>query len=189
MPLTAESWLQDMLHGELQPGEQLLWTGMTDPDPRRGGFDVKYLVGFGVVWTAVLILIGWQRRTASGSEVALLVLFSLIGAAFLFAPIWGPAWAKRARMAYAITSRRMLILRHGPIPGPRVRSLWPADGERAIQVVERADRYGDLVFAQRGWSSADEEQFIFHGIPDVRSVEKLARDVFEKVRASTPAAP
>jgi hypothetical protein len=111
--------------------------------------------------------------------LAIFALFFLVGLAVMASPLF---WYFRAkRIYYAVTSKRLLLVQAGK---SRNLQSYTQDDIEEIKCTERADKSGDLTFAQRQWKDSDgnwsTQRIGFLGIPEVRSVEHLVRDVFKK---------
>lgn len=113
---------QTLLRPYLLPGERLVWSGR----PKRGivfKLDNLVLVPLGLAWMGMAVLgavdalATWRGDIFVGawSIVALAVGFYLVAGRFL-----AEAWL-RNRLFYAVTNRRLLILRTGLMP--RLRSI------------------------------------------------------------------
>ncbi len=107
------------------------------------------------------------------------VPFLLIGTAMLLSPIWFYRDAKRT--VYGVTGGKIVIVKARR--SRKVQTYGPAEIGN-IERIERADGSGDLTFAYRAYKDGDGGQRLqavqFVGIPEVRSVEKLLRDLFVK---------
>jgi hypothetical protein len=187
--MSDESYLRSIVEPELENGEQLLWVGK--PSPNRMLIPSILPFGFGVVWTtfAVNFIYQWNRGPndvqGPGGLFGLqgilsnlfFVPFILIGTGALLTPIW--FYLKAKRTVYCVTSGRILIVQNRR--SRKVESYGPPD-IGPIERTERADGSGNLTFARRDYSDNDGHQrsqdIQFVGIPDVRSVEKLLRDLF-----------
>jgi hypothetical protein len=106
----------------LLPGERLLWTGRP-----RGGIAFRsadlYLVPFGFLWTALVLFWNIEVWSMPRSEpfFALWGLpFLAFGAYIVAGRFFHEAWL-RAHLLYAVTSRRIVVLRTPPFQ--RVKSL------------------------------------------------------------------
>lgn len=183
------------LHGEIEPeledGEKLLWAGR--PDPKRMLIPALAGFGFGVVWTAFIVnfIFMWHSGPKDihgpgglfGMQGALanlfFVPFLVIGAAMLLSPLW--IYRKARRTAYGVTGRRVLIIQSGR--WRKVQTFGAAEISN-IERKERPDGSGDLTFANRSYRDSDghaqTQPVQFVGIPEVRSVERLLRDVFAR---------
>jgi hypothetical protein len=175
---------------ELEPGEKLLWAGQ--PDPKRLALQSLPVVLFGIPFTAFAVFwivnalnIGSNMpRTGAFSFFPLFgIPFLLVGLGMLTSPWW--AHRKGSQTVYAVTDRRLLIIKGGA-----ARSVQSFDENSIgnIERVERSNGSGDIIFAQQvrdyGGGDGDARTSVVHigffGIPDVRSVEKLVRDVTQR---------
>lgn len=179
-----------IIEPELEDGEPLLWVGK--PSPGRMLIPSIILFVFGVVWSSSIVgfiytwhSVGPRVGNGPGGVFGTLGLLSnlffapfvLIGLGMLSSPIW--VYRKAKQTVYGITRDRILIVQNGRVR--RVRTYSPSD-INAIERTERADGSGDLTFARRSYRDSDgdrrSETIQFVGIPEVRSVEKLLRDLF-----------
>lgn len=174
---------------ELEPDENLLWTGT--PDARRAMISSFAMWLLAVPWTAFSLNSMWSAsgmgRVAwppSGLPpnfgfVLFNVPFIFIGFAMLLTPLW--TFRQTKRTTYAITDRRVLIIETGKTK--TVRS-WSGKDIGEIKPVEREGGSGHLAFAPRvstdseGSKQTTETKFI--DIPDVRSVDNLLRATFKR---------
>jgi hypothetical protein len=170
---------------ELEPGENLLWTGR--PDPGRAAVQILPLEVFGAVWTAILGYWGWAAwaRGAAidprGPDLCFPLFglpFLLIGLAALSVPAW--VYLTSRRIVYAVSNERVLVVSSGTTRV--VRTLRARDID-AIQRRERPDGSGNLRLACRaaGGSAAPPRtaSVTIVAIPDVRSVEHIVRSAFQ----------
>ncbi len=180
-----ETESRGIIEPELEEGEQLLWLGA--PSPKRMLIPSIFIFGFGVVWTSSIGAIIAVAHSLEGPMQALgpgrflgdlcFVPFVLIGFVMLFSPIL--LYRKARRTAYGITPNRVLVVVNGR--SRKVRTYGPGEiGD--IERTERPDGSGDLTFARRSYRDSDGDQrsqaIEFVGIPEVRSVERLLRDLF-----------
>jgi len=180
--------LQHELERELAPGERVVWSGQ--PIPSRYSRGSWGLVLFGIPWTAfavfwtVMAFIG--TRSMRGDDAMSTgfrwffplwgLPFVLVGVGMLSAPWWGRRRA--ARVLYAITDRRALVLEPGGRGARTVKSFEPA-ALQSLERIEHPDGSGDLVFSRQNWRDSDGDrrstQAGFTGVPRVREVEELIR--------------
>ena len=170
---------------ELSSGEIVVWV------EHAGAlqFAMRYLLTtlFGIPFLAFSLFSTFGASDAALAEeggIAFFLMFGLVffavGIAMVLAPIW--AYAVGLSTLYAITNRRLLIIRR--FPRRRVVSLEPND----IQAVERGDRSdgkGDIIFDREAGRSNAAFPFFpvfrpvqpvgFFGIPEVRRVEEEIR--------------
>ena len=169
----------EMLEAELQEGEQLLWSGQ--PDPLRFAQQSIHIFIIGVAWTGFcisFILYGWSEVNSIqniGFGV-FMSLFLLIGYTMLATPF--SSYSEALKIAYGITSERVLIVTGGKIL--KVES-YSRNNLGTIKRTERANRSGNLSFAQEHYKDSDGDkqtrEIELVGIPDVREVETLLRNL------------
>lgn len=94
---------------ELQPGENLRWSGQGDPAVLFAGFDA-WLIPFSLLWGGFAIF--WETSViASGAGPLFFVfggVFTAIGLYFIFGRFLVKAHRKRTT-AYAVTDRRIFV--------------------------------------------------------------------------------
>jgi hypothetical protein len=160
------------IKAELHPGENLRWVG--SPSFRALLFSQLYGIAFGLVFAAVSGRTLFNG-TAKGLGFYIVCLFALIGVATSV----GAAWPVLAvgRMAYAVTDRRLLIVRD---------FLWRkviAVAPTGINIVEhraRANGSGSVTF-RRDVEDRDSEgstvtKLAFLGVRDVaNAVREITR--------------
>lgn len=178
-----DSWQREV-EEELQPGEELIWAGKPNPSlfvrkslPIAG---IGVWVGaFGALW--ICGAAGFQIP-----EHFIFMIFPLLGTPIiaislflLTAPIWLPISAKH--YVYAVTNKRVIT-----ITGWRQRTVISYGPEKLEQIERRQnpDGSGDLLFNS---STSEEEKKGrpllppgFHGIGEVRSVERMVRELLER---------
>ncbi|MBT8486734.1 MAG: hypothetical protein HKO59_13235 [Phycisphaerales bacterium] len=182
---TLPAALRAEVERELAGDEPIVWLGQ--PDARRATLRTWPIVAFAVPWTGFAVFwiagaAGFKMPTFQGGA-GLLPLFGvpfvLIGLAMLTSPLWSRRSARRT--VYAITDRRAVIFERTR-RGRRVRS-FPVTGFGQVTRTERADGSGDLILHVRTRKDADGDRHVervgFYGIPKVREVERLLRDVEE----------
>lgn len=104
----------DAFAGRLLKGETIVWSGR----PRQGimltGRDL-FLIPFSLLWGGFAIF--WEASVLSTKAAAFMSLFGVpfvvIGLLLIFGRLPIDAWLRR-RLHYALTDRRILILREGP---------------------------------------------------------------------------
>lgn len=169
---------------QLQPGEQLLWSGQGKPV--RLAIQGLPAALFGVPFTAFAVFWMWM---AAGQRVPDLsggrfqdyfflwgVPFVLVGLRMLLAPLW--LYWKASRVIYAVSDRRALVITTAW--RKTVQSFGPGELGQ-IERKELADGCGDLVFVatqpeQTGWRSQRSPGRVaagFFGIAEARRVEQL----------------
>ncbi len=179
---------QAALQPYLLADERILWTGR--PDPRRllGPSDI-WLIPFSLMWGGFAIV--WEVLAlgfSNGPGGASVGLFALWGVPFVVVGqyfIWGrfiyKRWDRR-RTTYAVTSRRILVLK-----GSHLQSLF-LNSLPAVHQSVRADGSGTLEFGSAPygyafWANSGMEWFsrragtpAFYDIPDVVRVFRLIAD-------------
>jgi len=173
-PLPLDPELCRRVAPDLEPGERLLWAGQ--PDARRVGRQLLPVLYLGVPWTLIALrsAIGWSGHEFPFS--AFPFLFALAGLGICSTP-----WC-RYRTAlvtyYAVTDRRVLILTEGK---RRKLELYRPMDLCETERHELPDGSGDLLFARREEKDSDggtrTVEIKFTGIPQVRAVERLVRQL------------
>ncbi|HET7466268.1 MAG TPA: PH domain-containing protein, partial [Candidatus Dormibacteraeota bacterium] len=110
-----DPFVQAELQAELQPDEQLLWTGRPDANRLFTWLDL-YLVPFSLFWTGFAIF--WESlalygAVRAGAEAAFFPLFGLPFIAIGFYLLFGRFLVKRysrRHTYYAVTDRRVIAL-------------------------------------------------------------------------------
>jgi hypothetical protein len=132
---------EDIIGGELDADEQLLWNGQ----PRQGfllrqvdAFVIPFSLlwcGFAIVWEAAVLRTGapWFFKFWG-------VPFVLLGLYFVVGRFWVDA-RRRARTFYAVTSERILIVSH--FVARRVNSL-SIDTISDVSLIERGGGAGTI---------------------------------------------
>lgn len=120
----------------LLPGERLVWTGQPRAGLRLRAADL-YLVPFSLLWCGFVLF--WLR---GADEAGADLLFLAPGIAFLAAGVYmlagrfiWDAWL-RSRLIYALTDRRVMMLRTGRFARFRAIDL------RYLPTLELDDRHG-----------------------------------------------
>jgi hypothetical protein len=194
--------LQQMVQRELRSDEELRWLGR--PSALRfvlGSLFVAVLgvviVSFALYWMSGAFWMREQHRNAPWGDDFMTRAFPYFGLIFVVAGILmvlSPLWAlyRASTTVYAVTNQRAIIFDSG-LFGTEVRSFGPTAAED-ITRRERSDGSGDLIFKtetyyQAGqWTGTGNDRHYypggfrtreigFFGIPDVRHVEQLLRDV------------
>lgn len=184
--------VEQIANGQLDSGERLLWAGKPAPSGAAVGslpmtvFGLLF-AGFAAFW--IWAAAGGLSRSSGGVESGPGAFFPLFGIPFLlvglgmvFAPLWAYVGAKST--VYAVTDRRAMI-----IAGSGTKSVRSFTAEEIGEIVrvERADGTGTLMFASvprttsKGHTTISRVGFV--GIPDVRRVEQLIRENFERTAA------
>ncbi len=184
--------MEASLSNELLEGEELLWTGRPDPQRRHIVSPARVFLILGLVFLPIgllAVLIGLALLLSSvfppGFQAGSLGLFIpggvlfVLGLVYLLIGLVG--FYPSRNMLYAVTNRRVIILRPGRYL--RVSSY----GKRAITQVhrfERPDGTGDLIFVgnppygsygnnqSNAGTSITGRLGAFSAIPNVRLVEQ-----------------
>ena len=182
--MLLERQKQEILEAELEAQEKLLWSGQ--PNPLRATRQTIPVFIFGVAWTAFtinFIHLWWQGSRPSASFWGFsgigfdlfMVPFLLIGIGLVLSPYW--AYLQSAKTVYGITNKRVIIIAGGK--SRQVESYGRTE-LGTIKRIERADRTGDLIFAQKLYKDGDGDRqtkdIQFIGISEVREVEILLRE-------------
>jgi hypothetical protein len=162
---------------EMASGETLIWAETSLPGHARRRIFPLSLLG----WLFLALSLAWMSR-AAGTSIWLLIMglpFVAISLGFAALPWWWPALSRRT--VYAISDRRLLIIRD--LMKRRVTSYGPDD----IDVVERRERRdgsGDVIFRREEFRKlrhhsdraskrrTGEREIGFFGVPHVRRVEE-----------------
>ena len=169
---------------ELQPGENLYWTG--NADPRRAAitalpaslFGLPF-AGFALFWisTALHATHGLGRSNAFTKSFSIFPIFGLpfllVGVGMVLAPLW--AFLKGCNTVYAVTDKRVMIITGS---GTRVvKSCTPAD-IASVDYRERPDGSGDIVIATNSQIRTNNSvSQIKVGLYGVSNVKEVARQV------------
>lgn len=186
----------DRIARELEPNEQLLWSGQ--PDPKQLSRRAMPVLLFGIPFTAFavfwtlgaagitsLVSSGFRGSGALGGLGLISHIFPLFGIPFILVGLWMlsmPAReAKRgAQMLYAVTNRRALTIEGGS--ETKVKSYTSRDMKN-LERTERADGSGDLIFSRERRVGNEGRQYFepigFFGVHDVRTVEAALRQSME----------
>ncbi|EMB15306.1 hypothetical protein [Rhodopirellula europaea] len=187
IPDTVSPWLAELVREELLPDETILWA--ETPKPRFFTTGSTATFGFAVVWTAfslfwVASALGFQVPNFDrGVDFFALfgVPFVLIGFAMLATPIW--TYRNAFKTVYLLTDQRAITF----IGGFRmtIRSFHPRE-LRTVYRKQSADGSGDVIFNAKRWTDSEgtshSEEIGFLGIPDVKSVEQLLKQMVESHR-------
>jgi hypothetical protein len=167
---------------ELEPGEQLLWAGQ----PRRGvSFGAKevprfifslFWCGFAIFWETSVVLSARQRQPIHGFFVLWGIPFVVIGLYMVIGRFFVEAW-QRARTYYAVTTRRVIVIRVGQ--SRHVRSkLLSSIGELVLD--DRLDGSGAISFGPQtspgGGRMFNQEFAGFERLDAAREVYRVIRD-------------
>ena len=129
------------LSGRLQPGERLIWSGRPAGGILLTGRDV-FLIPFSILWCAFIVFWMFGASHAGGGFALFGMPFVAVGLFFVVGRFVLDAWI-RSGMRYAVTNRRILILKTRPSS-----SFTSIDLNRLsqTQVSERSDGRGTLRF-------------------------------------------
>jgi hypothetical protein len=177
--------LHSLVRHELRPDEKLLWVerpgggGLARTESVKALFGMPFLA-FALFWTYMAGGEAWLDGEVSPSGFFPLfgLVFVAVGLGMVLSPLW--AWFRARWIAYAISDQRLIIISSFPVH--RVRSYAPMDIQE-LERTDRGDRSGDIVFRreQAGsgrWNRSYQTKRIgFFGIPDVRRVEDMVRDL------------
>ena len=172
--------LVQLLQRELAPGECVLWQGR--PSLLTRVWTSVGTLFFGVVFLTVFFGTWAVSRSVDGRQVPspdagwdfFHIIFFLLGASMLAAPLW--AWWVARRTIYAVTDRRAII-----IEAPHQRTIYSFADERLASFVRRESwrGRGDIIFEQKVTTGPKGRTTIhevgFFGLPDVRRIEQLLR--------------
>ena len=188
--------LDNLLRDELKPGERLLWHGQPDMWRLVRSAVLVMPVGFLVAGFSVFILFLTYNDFDPAAPnvfgflpIGIASFFLLVGLATIFYPFYAGFHEARNTL-YAITSAKAIIITPRLLGGFKIRSFLPSQ-LRDISRNQFANGSGDLFLASDHTHDVDTEAVrdhtpvAFHGIPDVRNVERILtamRD--ENLRAS-----
>jgi hypothetical protein len=164
--------------GRLLKGERIIWWGQ----PAQGLLFTSrdwFLVPFSLMFAGFSVF--WEASVLAGTNSPIFmklwgVPFLLIGLYLVVGRFLVDAWIRRG-MTYAVTDKRVLILRSGP--SSKFTALT-FEQLPAVNLTERSDGRGTIRFGQdqpywsnngySGWSPALESTPQFIAIEDARSV-------------------
>jgi hypothetical protein len=173
--------IDNLFADRLMSGECILWTGRPGQGLLLSAQDA-FLIPFSLIWSGFAIF--WTV-TASASAPGLFTLWGLmfvaVGLYLVAGRFFFDAWVRRG-MGYAVTNRRILILRSGPFS--RFTSL-ELDRLPALDLREDARGRGTIRFGQpasmfsnrnmSAWAPAMDPTPQFIGIDDARRVFDLVQ--------------
>lgn len=187
---------ETLVGNELLPGEELLWSGSPDPRGRSVVSPARVFRILGLVYLPLgllLLLLGFILLFALSSPGAFLGalipggIFFLLGLVFLI--VGGVAHFSARTACYAITSRRVLILR----PGRYLQAIsYRKRAITRVQRFERPDGSGDLVFwgsfspsspvygSNGSPASVTRGAGVFAAVARVRAVEQVLLNMLEE---------
>lgn len=178
--------LKQRVADELAAGEKVAWAGR--PDPAAFARGTWAVVLFGVPWTAFAVF--WTAMAAGfggnggGGGGVFAICFPLWGVPFILVGLGmltSPYWARRTALGtvYVVTDRRAILFERA-FRTLTVKSFLPDQLTRVYRV-ERSDGSGDVVLREDETRDSDGDRVVkksaFVGIPDVRRVEALIRDL------------
>jgi hypothetical protein len=177
------------LGGELQPGEQLLWSGKPGSTRSFTHCDA-FLVPFGLVWSGIALVGAVNALPFVAPAGGLFcVLFVLVGIYMAFGRLIVRAWV-RERTVYEVTNRRLLAHRPGWRGACHTSSVWLAshpplekrigrDGQGTLWV-GRHNSPQQTVDDDWGWVPSSSSLVAFLDIPEANGVASLiARQLCE----------
>jgi hypothetical protein len=180
---------EDLIRGEISPGEELLWAGR----PRQG-FVLRaadaFLIPFSLLWGGFAIF--WEAGVLATGAPWFFALwgvpFVLVGLYIMFGRFWVDA-RQRAATLYAVTSERVVLI--SGVFARRVKSL-SINTLTDLSLTERGDGSGTITFGPvppfywwyggAGWPG-----FGHHAVPSFELAGE-ARQVYEIIRAAQRAA-
>jgi hypothetical protein len=177
MSRTLPSYIKEFATEEFR-GESMRWVGQ--PDPGRVAMASMLLWGFALPWTAFSVHWVWGASQSKDPIFPLFGLpFVLIGIGMLLSPLWN--FFKARRTLYVLTPKRLTVLEY--FPKPKVRSAFPGQIV-ALERVQHRDGSGNLKIIF-GWvkdseGARTEKNETLYGVPNVREVEKLIRELMER---------
>lgn len=174
--------LQDLVERELEPGEEVVWSGMPKPRFFTPAATAAFL--FAIPWTAFAVFwmygaSGFKRPDFSSPEAFFPLFgvpFVLVGLAMLSSPLW--ARRNSGKTVYVITSQRAITFVGGW--GTTIRS-YPPEKLQDTYRREGRDGTGDVIIAHRAWRDSDgdrrSEQLGFLRVRNAKEVEKLLNEL------------
>ena len=172
-------WPLQEAQRQISSGETLIWADRASP--MRVALRRLPIALFGIPFLAFAIFwvnMASMAASAQSGPFSFFPWFGLpfviVGAGMVLSPVWG--YAVGAYTTYAVTDRRLMIMRR--FPSHRVTSYGPDDID-TIERREGANGNGDVVFRQelrygnRGRSRV--HRIGFFGVPEVRRVEEEIR--------------
>lgn len=188
------------LERELERGERVVWA--VSPSPRayaRGSWGVclfgAVFGGFAVFWMVMAGFEAWFSGNATGAQ-GVFAFFPLCGLPFLavgVAMLTTPVWmrGRAAKVIYAVTDRRALVITPVTFRGESVRTFLPSQ-LGSLERVERSDGSGDLIFTRDPYMRSDSDGNTtrgyrgvgFIGVGDVRGAERVVRRLVAAVGAT-----
>ncbi|MDR3499036.1 MAG: PH domain-containing protein [Parvibaculum sp.] len=174
----------------LVSGEHILWTGKAGRGILLTSRDV-FLIPFSILWCGFAIF--WTSTASSmGNAPAFFPLFGLlfvfVGLYFVFGRFLFDAWVRRG-LNYAVTDRRILILRASPMESFTTINL---DHLPELELKEKGDGSGTIRFGRRvsvwsnhgisSWTPSLDPTPQFLAVENVRHVFDLIQKASERDR-------
>jgi hypothetical protein len=168
-----------VITGQLDAGERLLWTGRPGQGLKVRGVDAL-LIPFSIVWGGFAIF--WEVTVIWFDAAPRLHLWGIPFVAMgIYLIIGRFLWdaRRRRRTVYAVTDRRVMIVERATRRRIRTVNLRAID---EVAVVERRNRSGDVVlgtpprrFPFGGWSEDEVQPPRLEFLPNVREVYDIVR--------------
>lgn len=172
--------LNDLVKGELESGEQVLWVGQ----PRVLPFVRRLFLSsvFAIPFTAIGLLLVLAAANAEGGQFWPPLVFGLLllapGLYHLSSPLW--TIRKAHRTLYVVTERRAIVF-----TGTFSRMVLWFGPEQLTQLLrkEKGDGSGDILFLGSRTASGDGSRrtssidSALYGIENVREVEGVLREI------------
>lgn len=192
--------LQQRVRDELEADERLIWVGQPIPKLVIWQEDAVGSFLFGMGWSSMMVIFTsiacwswWVKGVPFDFEqvliLSLLLLFILIGLAFLSFPIW--KYRRSFRAIYTLTNRRAIIWKPAFPSGWNVQSIRPGELGLCVRKEyyayifrrEFVDGSGDVIlqeFTSREPLQHSSAEWIHHktgffAIANVKAVEVLVR--------------
>lgn len=138
----------DAFQGRLLSGERLIWSGQPPRGIALTARDI-FLIPFSFLWGGFAIF--WESTVVLDHAPLFFMLwgvpFVLIGLFMIVGRFIADAWI-RAHLFYALTNRRVLILRTG---WPGSFTALPLEALPTTTLTERRDGRGTITFGQLSW--------------------------------------
>lgn len=171
--------------GHLLPKESIVWSGRPGQGLLLTSRD-GYLIPFSIFWSGFIVFWMFGASRTPGHFMMLFgIPFVLVGLYMLVGRFLVDAWL-RSRMYYALTDRRILILRESPWSRfttfalsqlPEATLIEKRDGRGTIRFGQQISMFSS--YSNRGWSGwtpALDPTPQFLDIPDVRRVFAKVQD-------------
>ncbi len=174
--------IDDAFQRRLLPGETIVWSGRPGQGLVFTGRDV-FMIPLSLVWSSFAFSIIFKTKAGSpaGPPALFGLLFIGVGLYAVVGRFLLDMWVRRD-MRYAVTDRRILIMRRGPFSKFTALALTQLS---EVDVTERADGYGTVrfgpatsMFANRGfgaWSPSLDPTPQFIAIDNARHVFDLVQ--------------